>query len=195
MAKNDGTRLATALHKALRGSKSAVDAGLLLGELMQVWGGPARLARDMYAEFEAAPKGSMVRQRMMEAVQRLVVQATDRDQTKVIRPETMTDEDLEAMAMSSCSDFSPRVGRSLPTPVPIRNLMRRCGSMGVDCLITPGAVVGMCREAAWKESHAATASFLGSGILYYSFTYMLKAKVAVCLGSGGGFVPRLMRQA
>ena len=24
--------------------------------------------------------------------------------------------------------------------------------MGVDCLITPGAVVGMCREAAWKES-------------------------------------------
>ena len=96
MAKNDGTRLATALHKALRGSKSAVDAGLLLGELMQVWGGPARLARDMYAEFEAAPKGSMVRQRMMEAVQRLVVQATDRDQTKVMRPETMTDEDLEA---------------------------------------------------------------------------------------------------
>ena len=36
---------------------------------------------------------------------------------------------------------------------------------------------------------------LGAGILYYGLAYALKAKTCVCLGSGGGFVPRLMRQA
>jgi hypothetical protein len=67
MAKNDGNVLAIALHNAISGSKSAVDAGLLLSELMQCWGGPGRLARDMYQEFSAAPQGSMIRQRMPEA--------------------------------------------------------------------------------------------------------------------------------
>jgi len=33
------------------------------------------------------------------------------------------------------------------------------------------------------------------GLLYYSLVYMHRARVAVCLGSGGGFVPRVMRQA
>jgi hypothetical protein len=50
-------------------------------------------------------------------------------------------------------------------------------------------------EAAWSESHGAAGEFLGTGMLYYSLAYMHRAQVAVCLGSGGGFVPRLMRQA
>jgi hypothetical protein len=33
---------------------------------------------------------------------------------------------------------------------------------------------------------------LGSGIFYYAIPYFLKARVCVCLGSGGGYVPRLM---
>ena len=121
MAKNDGTRLATALHKALRGSKSAVDAGLLLDELMQCWGGPARLARDMYGEFESAPKGSMIRQRLLEAIQRLIVQATDRDMGKVQRPEDMTDSDLETLAMSYVQRLSTtpaKIGISHARPEP-----------------------------------------------------------------------------
>lgn len=32
-------------------------------------------------------------------------------------------------------------------------------------------------------------------MLYYSLAYANRAKTCVCLGSGGGFVPRLMRQA
>jgi len=36
---------------------------------------------------------------------------------------------------------------------------------------------------------------LGAGMLYYGLAYALKAKICVCLGSGGGFVPRPMRQA
>src|SRR5437660_12068466 len=53
----------------------------------------------------------------------------------------------------------------------------------------------LTRDAAWEWSHGADGDYLGMGLLYYSLVYALKAKVAVCLGSGGGFVPRLMRQA
>jgi hypothetical protein len=49
----------------------------------------------------------------------------------------------------------------------------------------------------WCRSHgsAQDSDDLGAGILYYALAYAFKAKVCVCLGSGGGFVPRLMRQA
>jgi Methyltransferase domain len=49
----------------------------------------------------------------------------------------------------------------------------------------------------WCASHGATAGSdqLGAGILYYALAYALRASVCVCLGSGGGFVPRMMRQA
>lgn len=53
----------------------------------------------------------------------------------------------------------------------------------------------LTREAEWEWSHGAGGDYLGMGLLYYSLVYGSKAKVAVCLGSGGGFVPRLMRQA
>lgn len=49
----------------------------------------------------------------------------------------------------------------------------------------------------WSKSHGSgeDSEDLGAGMLYYSLAYSLKAKTCVCLGSGGGFVPRLMRQA
>ena len=49
----------------------------------------------------------------------------------------------------------------------------------------------------WCTSHGAKpgAEELGAGMLYYALTYSLRAAVCVCLGSGGGFVPRMMRQA
>jgi hypothetical protein len=49
----------------------------------------------------------------------------------------------------------------------------------------------------WCTSHGAEegSEDLGGGILYYSLAYALKSKTCVCLGSGGGFVPRMMRQA
>jgi hypothetical protein len=53
----------------------------------------------------------------------------------------------------------------------------------------------LMREAPWSGSHGADGDHLGFGLLYYALVYALKARVAVCLGSGGGFVPRLMRQA
>lgn len=53
----------------------------------------------------------------------------------------------------------------------------------------------LTKDAAWAESHGASGDYLGMGLLYYTLAYSLRARVAVCLGSGGGFVPRLMRQA
>jgi len=53
----------------------------------------------------------------------------------------------------------------------------------------------LTREAPWSGSHGADQDYLGFGMLYYAIVYALKARVAVCLGSGGGFVPRVMRQA
>ena len=49
----------------------------------------------------------------------------------------------------------------------------------------------------WCSSHGAEngGTFLGAGILYYALAYALAPSICVCLGSGGGFVPRLMRQA
>lgn len=37
--------------------------------------------------------------------------------------------------------------------------------------------------------------FLGAGMLYYAIAYSMRARTCMCLGSGGGFVPRMMRQA
>lgn len=53
----------------------------------------------------------------------------------------------------------------------------------------------LTKDACWADSHCASSDFLGSGMLYYSLAYMKKAKLCVCLGSGGGFVPRVMKQA
>jgi hypothetical protein len=52
-------------------------------------------------------------------------------------------------------------------------------------------------EDPWCFSHGSGngSEDLGAGMLYYSLAYALRAKTCVCLGSGGGFVPRLMRQA
>lgn len=53
----------------------------------------------------------------------------------------------------------------------------------------------LTHEAPWCGSHGADGDYLGMGLIYYGIAYILRAKLAVCLGSGGGFVPRLMRQA
>jgi hypothetical protein len=53
----------------------------------------------------------------------------------------------------------------------------------------------LTRDAEWSWSHGAEGCYLGMGLLYYALVYIHRVKTAVCLGSGGGFVPRMMRQA
>ena len=47
----------------------------------------------------------------------------------------------------------------------------------------------------YRWTHGATDLHLGDGLLVYSFIQFIRAKVCVCIGSGGGFIPRLMTQA
>jgi pyruvate/2-oxoacid:ferredoxin oxidoreductase beta subunit len=51
------------------------------------------------------------------------------------------------------------------------------------------------KDAPWSFTHGTERDYMGLGLVYYCITYMLRARVAVCLGSGGGFVPRILRQA
>lgn len=53
----------------------------------------------------------------------------------------------------------------------------------------------LTKDAPYRDGHGADDKFLGLGMLYYTLTHIFKAQIAVCLGSGGGFVPRMMRQA
>jgi len=50
-------------------------------------------------------------------------------------------------------------------------------------------------EVSYRWSHGATDKHLGDGMIIYSLVYFFKFKSLVCLGSGGGFIPRIMTQA
>ena len=50
-------------------------------------------------------------------------------------------------------------------------------------------------SVSYRWTHGANDTYLGAGIMYFSIPYFLKARVCVCLGSGGGYVPRLMTDA
>lgn len=47
----------------------------------------------------------------------------------------------------------------------------------------------------YRWTHGATDKHLGDGLLIYSAIQYLRAKNCVCLGSGGGFIPRIMTQS
>lgn len=44
-------------------------------------------------------------------------------------------------------------------------------------------------------THGATKHHLGDGLIVYSLIQHMRAKVCVCIGSGSGFIPRIMTQA
>ena len=47
----------------------------------------------------------------------------------------------------------------------------------------------------YRWTHGATDLHLGDGLMIYSLIMFNRAKVCVCIGTGGGFIPRLMTQA
>lgn len=47
----------------------------------------------------------------------------------------------------------------------------------------------------YRWSHGATDWDLGDGLLVYSIVQFYRAKVCLCIGSGGGFIPRIITQA
>jgi hypothetical protein len=47
----------------------------------------------------------------------------------------------------------------------------------------------------FRWTHGATDEHLGDGIVIYSIIQHMRAKNCVCIGSGGGYIPRIMTQA
>ncbi len=47
----------------------------------------------------------------------------------------------------------------------------------------------------YRWTHGATDLHMGDGIVVYSLIQHMRAKVCVCIGSGGGYIPRIMTQA
>lgn len=47
----------------------------------------------------------------------------------------------------------------------------------------------------YRWTHGATEEHLGDGLVVYSLIQMMRAKVCVCIGSGSGYIPRIMTQA
>ena len=58
-----------------------------------------------------------------------------------------------------------------------------------------GNVVERQTPVPYRWTHGATDYHLGDALLIYSIIQFMRAKVCVCLGSGGGFIPRVMTQA
>jgi hypothetical protein len=47
----------------------------------------------------------------------------------------------------------------------------------------------------FRWAHGATDEHMGDGLIVYSLIQHMRAKVCVCIGSGGGYIPRIMTQA
>jgi hypothetical protein len=47
----------------------------------------------------------------------------------------------------------------------------------------------------YRWTHGATDLHMGDGIMVYSIIQQMRAKQCVCIGSGGGFIPRIITQA
>ncbi|MEM9530705.1 MAG: class I SAM-dependent methyltransferase [Pseudomonadota bacterium] len=62
-------------------------------------------------------------------------------------------------------------------------------------LVDPETAVGDFSSVAYADSHGAFDRYLGAGMLYYTLGQVVRSQVSVCIGSGGGFVPSLMRRA
>lgn len=97
--KKGQTELPSIVRDTIKGTKSPVDSSNLLAELIEIWGGPRHLARSIYEEFMAAQQGGMTRQRILEMLQRLVINVTTDDTKRPLNPAQYSTEELEMVAM------------------------------------------------------------------------------------------------
>ncbi len=82
--------------RELLGVKSqAADANQLLIGIMERWGGVRAFAEALHTEFCHARPGSLIRQNILEMIQKLVVNNTNHGVTKVDKPSDLEDEDIE----------------------------------------------------------------------------------------------------
>lgn len=58
-----------------------------------------------------------------------------------------------------------------------------------------GKINTVFKSVPYRWTHGATDFHLGDGLLMYAIIQLMRYKSLVCLGSGGGFIPRIMTQA
>ena len=51
------------------------------------------------------------------------------------------------------------------------------------------------KSVPFRHTHGATDEHLGDGLIVYSLIQHMRVKNCVCIGSGGGYIPRIMTQA
>lgn len=95
----DAKPAAADLKGLLSDTKASADSETLLTEILEAWGGARNLARDLHSEFHEAGAGSMTRQRILEMIQRLIVNNTKDDLARSFKPSDLADDDLELHAM------------------------------------------------------------------------------------------------
>jgi hypothetical protein len=93
----------------LKDTYRAVDSGQLLKDLMDRWGGTERFARDLVGEYREAKQGSLVRQKVLEMVQKLVVTNTVHQINQAERPEDLDTADIDARLQSLIARVVGRV--------------------------------------------------------------------------------------
>lgn len=54
---------------------------------------------------------------------------------------------------------------------------------------------GPKKPVPYRWSHGATDLYMGDGIIIYSLVQYMKYKSCLCIGSGGGYIPRIITQA
>jgi len=100
MAKTPKKReLPKGIERALTGRKPSADSEALLTDLIEIWGGTRRLAADLYAEYQAGKPGSMNRQKILDMIQRLIVNNTNHQIGTSLVPSDMTSDELETAAL------------------------------------------------------------------------------------------------
>jgi hypothetical protein len=84
-----------AIRSALTTRHLGNDSNELLVQIMEQWGGPREFARNMWVEFSAAKPGSLIRQNLLEMIQKLVVNNTNHSITQTVNPTDLDDEDID----------------------------------------------------------------------------------------------------
>lgn len=86
----------------LRRESPGIDRGALLHAILDSWGGYGRFAEDVAREFEHAARGSMVRQRILDLVCRMIHQETAAV-GEAGAPEKLSDEELRLALRSAAA--------------------------------------------------------------------------------------------
>jgi hypothetical protein len=61
--------------------------------------------------------------------------------------------------------------------------------------ITGNITTNLGESVPYRWTHGATTEHLGDGLIVYSIVQHMRAKNCLCIGSGGGYIPRIITQA